>query len=72
MALKRFVLPVDPDEDLADELRSMLTDLPGVGDVHVEAGEREVAVETDEDVLSDDEILAAIGGAGVEATPSSG
>jgi copper chaperone CopZ len=68
MALKRFRLPAEPDADQADELRGELTELPGVGDVHVEAGEREVAVETDDDVLSDDEILAAIGGAGVEAT----
>ena len=68
MALKRFRLPTEPDADLADELRDELTELPGIGDVHVTEGEIEIAVETDEGVLSDDEILAAIGRAGVEAT----
>jgi hypothetical protein len=68
MALKRFRLPLEPDEGQAEEMRSEITELPGVGDVHVAAGEREVAVETDEDMLSDDEILAAIGRAGIDAT----
>jgi len=52
---------------MADEIRSEITELPGVGDVHVAPGEQDVAVETDDEVLSDDEILAAIGRAGVEA-----
>ena len=68
MALRHFHLPSEPDEALADEIRDEITELPGVGDVHVAPGEREVAVETNDDVLSDDEILAAIGRAGIEAT----
>ena len=67
MGLRRFRLPAAPDETTADELRSEITELPGVGDVHVAPGEQEVAVETDDDVISDDEILAAIGRAGIEA-----
>jgi copper chaperone CopZ len=68
MALTHFRLPNEPDAAQADEIRDEITELPGVGDVHVAPGERELAVETNDDVLSDDEILAAIGRAGVEAT----
>jgi copper chaperone CopZ len=68
MALRHFHLPSEPDEAQADEIRDEITELPGVGDVHVAPGEREVVVETNDDVLSDDEILAAIGRAGIEAT----
>ena len=68
MALRRFRLPNAPDEGMAEEIRSEITELPGVGDVHVAPGEQDVAVETDDEVLSDDEILAAIGRAGVEAS----
>jgi copper chaperone CopZ len=67
MGLRRFRLPAAPDEAIADEVRSEITELPGVGDVHVAPGEQDVAVETDDDVISDDEILAAIGRAGIEA-----
>jgi copper chaperone CopZ len=67
MGLRRFRLPAAPDEAVADEVRSEITELPGVGDVHVAPGDQDVAVETDDDVISDDEILAAIGRAGIEA-----
>jgi hypothetical protein len=68
MARKRFRLPEAPGEGRAEEIRSELAQLPGIGAVRVGAGEVELVVETDEDVLSDDELLAAIGRAGVEAT----
>lgn len=68
MARKRFRLPEAPGEGRAEEIRSELAELPGIGAIRVGSGEVEVVVETDEDVLSDDEILAAIGRAGVEAT----
>ena len=68
MACKRFRLPEAPDHGRAEEIRSELAQLPGIGAIRVGAGEVELVVETDEDVLSDDEILAAIGRAGVEAT----
>ena len=67
MGLRRFRLPTTPDAVMADEIRSEITELPGVGDVHVAPGEQDVAVETDDDVMADDEILAAIGRAGIEA-----
>jgi copper chaperone CopZ len=67
MGLRRFRLPTPPDEATAEEIRSEITELPGVGDVHVAPGEQDLAVETDDEVLADDEILAAIGRAGIEA-----
>ena len=67
MGLRRFRLPSVPDDALAEEIRAEITELPGVGGVHVAPGEQDVAVETDDAVLADDEILAAIGRAGVEA-----
>ena len=64
MGLRRFRRRTTRDEATADEIRSELTELPGVGDVHLAPGEQDVAVETDDEVLADDEILAAIGRAG--------
>jgi len=68
VALKRFRPPDPPDDALVAEIRDEIAGLPGVGDLRVEPGERDVAVETDEAMLSDDEILAAIGRTGVEAS----
>ncbi|HYG71708.1 MAG TPA: hypothetical protein VEC15_05405 [Actinomycetota bacterium] len=68
MARKRFRLPEAPGDGRAEEIRSELAELPGIGDIHVAPGEVEIVVEADREVLSDDEILAAIGRAGVEAT----
>ena len=68
MTRKRFQLPQAPDDARAEEIRSELAELPGMGDIHVAGGEVEIVVDADEGVVSDDEILAAIGRAGVEAT----
>jgi hypothetical protein len=64
-----FRLRLPPiDEPRRGEVRSSLVDLPGVAEVRFAEGE--VVVVADPNVVSDDELLAAIGEAGVEARPA--
>lgn len=68
MAVKRFRLPGPVDAARADEIRASLATLPGVGEVRLEQGTDLVSAEVDDEVVSDDELLAAIGRAGIEAS----
>jgi hypothetical protein len=64
-----FRLRLSPlDDPRRGEVRSSLVDLPGVAEVRFAEGE--VVVVADPNVVSDDELLAAVGEAGVEARPA--
>lgn len=64
-----FRLRLPPlDDPRRGEVRSSLVDLPGVAEVRFAEGE--VVVVADPNVVSDDELLAAVGEAGVEARPA--
>jgi copper chaperone CopZ len=66
-----FRLRLPPlDEPRRGEVRSSLVDLPGVADVRFSDTADEVLVIADPNVVSDDELLAAVGEAGVEARPA--
>jgi hypothetical protein len=67
MAMKRFRLPRQVNADEADEIRRELVQLPGVGSANVTSGHDLVSAEVDDGLVSDDELLAAIGRAGIEA-----
>ena len=64
-----FRLRLPPlDDPRLGEVRSSLVDLPGVAEVRFAEGE--VVVVADPNVVSDDELLAPVGEAGVEARPA--
>jgi len=65
----RLGLP-DLDEDARGDVRASLVDLPGVGEVRFGRDGAEVVVTADPNVVSEDELLAAIGEVGVEARPA--
>jgi hypothetical protein len=52
-------------EPRRDEVRTSLLDLPGVAEVRF--SDEEVVVVADPKIVSDDELLAAVGEAGIEA-----
>jgi hypothetical protein len=57
------------DERTRSAVRSSLLDLPGVDDVRFDATPDEVIVIAAPGVVSEDELAAAVGEAGVEAEP---
>jgi copper chaperone CopZ len=54
--------------DDADQLERSLAALPGVLTAHADADRAEVIVEVDPEVVSDEEIAAAMGNAGLDAS----
>ena len=62
----RFRIP-DADEQARAAVRQTLVELPGVEAVRVDPRDDVVVVVADPDVISDDELLAAIGENGFEA-----
>ncbi len=65
----RLMLP-ELDDGERDGVRGSLVDLPGVEDVRFALEGHEVVVTADPNVVSDDELLAAVGETGVEAHPA--
>ena len=57
------------DERTRSAVRSSLLDLPGVDDVRFDTTPDEVVVTAAPGVVSEDELAAAVGEAGVEAEP---